>query len=228
MKSSRRELLITTAQDLFNENGIRATGIDKILAQSGVAKKTLYNHFESKDALILETLKKQNNDFLENIEEATNRFIENQEGESDSRLAYIMAMFDALEEWFGRDNFRGSASINASAEYPTPGHPIRNICANHTKLLFNHIVDKFNDLSLPHSEKVANEICLLIDGSIVSAFTRQRPENVKFAKNMAKSIILEAIKNVGEVESPLSKPLPESNQFENSHLVHTMHTESII
>ncbi len=51
--SSRRDHLVETATELFSKNGFRATGIDTVLEESGVAKKTLYNHFRSKDELII-------------------------------------------------------------------------------------------------------------------------------------------------------------------------------
>ena len=57
MASAKRDRLIDTALELFNRDGYRATGIDKILAESGVAKMTLYNHFGSKDELILAALR---------------------------------------------------------------------------------------------------------------------------------------------------------------------------
>jgi AcrR family transcriptional regulator len=57
--SSRRDHLVDTATKLFCKQGFRATGIDTVLAESGVAKKTLYNHFRSKDELIIAALQKK-------------------------------------------------------------------------------------------------------------------------------------------------------------------------
>ena len=59
MASAKRDQLIDTALELFNRDGYRATGIDKILGECGVAKMTLYNHFGSKDELILAALKRR-------------------------------------------------------------------------------------------------------------------------------------------------------------------------
>ena len=59
MASAKRDQLIDTALELFNRDGYRATGIDKILAESGVAKMTLYNHFGSKDELIVAALERR-------------------------------------------------------------------------------------------------------------------------------------------------------------------------
>ena len=62
--SSRRDHLVDTATKLFCKQGFRATGIDTVLAESGVAKKTLYNHFRSKDELIIAALQKKDADFM--------------------------------------------------------------------------------------------------------------------------------------------------------------------
>ncbi|MCZ6886228.1 MAG: TetR/AcrR family transcriptional regulator, partial [Alphaproteobacteria bacterium] len=63
MASSKRDHLIETALGLFCRDGFHATGIDKILAASGCAKMTLYNHFTSKDELILAVLHRRDETF---------------------------------------------------------------------------------------------------------------------------------------------------------------------
>ncbi len=62
MASQRREELVQTAVRLFRKNGYHATGIDRILAEAGVAKMTLYKHFRSKDELILGALRRWDED----------------------------------------------------------------------------------------------------------------------------------------------------------------------
>ena len=59
MSASRRDHLVDTALQLFCQHGFRATGIDRVLSESGVAKKTLYNHFKSKDDLIIAARQKR-------------------------------------------------------------------------------------------------------------------------------------------------------------------------
>ena len=56
-KSDARQRILETAERLFYANGVRSVGIDRIIAESDVAKMTLYNHFASKDELILEVLR---------------------------------------------------------------------------------------------------------------------------------------------------------------------------
>ena len=85
MTVSRRDHLVDTALKLFCKNGFRATGIDAVLAESGVAKKTLYHHFRSKDELVVAALRQRDAEFLQMIEEAVPRLAPGQDG--DPRLA---------------------------------------------------------------------------------------------------------------------------------------------
>lgn len=66
--NNKRQILIDTALNLFYEKGINSIGINEILKVSGIAKKTLYYHFESKNALVLATLKQRNNTFIKWLE----------------------------------------------------------------------------------------------------------------------------------------------------------------
>ena len=85
MATGRREHLVETALNLFMAQGIRATGIDQILSESGVAKKTLYNHFNSKEDLIVATLKKRNEDFMAKMRTSIARLAPKQD--ADPRMA---------------------------------------------------------------------------------------------------------------------------------------------
>ena len=108
--SSRRDHLVDTAMKLFCKHGFRATGIDTVLAESGVAKKTLYNHFRSKDELIIATLQRRDTDFMNLAREGVARLADKQDG--DPRMARVLALFDTLGEWAAGDNFTGCTFIN--------------------------------------------------------------------------------------------------------------------
>lgn len=91
--SSRREQLIKTAIDLFARNGFYATGIDTIVEQSGVTKKTLYSHFRSKDELILAALHSYGDEFR-------NEFMRQVEMLARTPKTRLLAIFDVAEKWF--------------------------------------------------------------------------------------------------------------------------------
>ena len=87
MASRRRDHLVDIALDLFSRDGFHATGIDKILAESGVAKMTLYKHFRSKDELILAALRRRDERFR-------NWFMRTVERRADTPRERLLAMFD--------------------------------------------------------------------------------------------------------------------------------------
>ncbi len=117
MAPSRRDHLVDTALELFIRDGFHATGIDKILAESGVAKMTLYKHFKSKDELILSALRRRDEHFR-------NWFMRAVESRAREPRQRLLAIFDALDEWFSGRDFNGCMFINASAEFARPDDPI--------------------------------------------------------------------------------------------------------
>jgi AcrR family transcriptional regulator len=187
MNISRRDHLVETAMKLFCKQGFRATGIDAVLAESGVAKKTLYNHFRSKDELIIATLQKRDEDFMQFARESITRHAPRQTG--DPRMARVLALFDAIDEWANSDDFSGCTFINASAEYPRREDPIHVACANHKKLVTQFIEELISELKLPDGHTVARQIALLIEGAIVMAHTACDPSGVPLAKDTARRLL---------------------------------------
>jgi AcrR family transcriptional regulator len=174
----RKQHLVDTALILFNQHGYHATGIDLILAQSKVSKATLYKHFRSKDELILAALKQRHTQTLAMINAKVDAA--NQAGTSG-----VLAVFDALDEWFNSDNFYGCNFINASAEYTDALDPIHVFAAQHKQAVIDVIKTQ---LSTEHKAK-AEQIGLLVEGAIVMAHTRGIKHSALMAKEMALNLI---------------------------------------
>lgn len=102
---SARERILRSAHDLFYLEGIRATGIDRVIAESGVTKVTLYRHYPSKNALILAFLDERHGRWMTWFDGALRRFGDD-----------AAALLPTLAEWFAHPQFRGCAFINAVAE----------------------------------------------------------------------------------------------------------------
>ena len=185
--SARRDHLVNTAMKLFCKHGFRATGIDAVLAESGVAKKTLYNHFRSKDELIIATLQQRGAEFMTRARDGVARLAEKQDG--DPRKARILALFDVLAEAAGDNQFSGCTFINASAEYPRREDPIHVACANHKKLFIQFIEELIGDLPLDDSHAVARQLDLLIEGALVSAHTTGDADAMALAKETARQLL---------------------------------------
>ena len=123
-KSDARQRIIETAERLFYAEGIRAVGIDRIIAESAVAKMTLYNHFASKDDLVLTVLKYREEKFDGMFERWMDRHVK-------KGMDRIEAFFAALKDWFMSPGFRGCAFINASVELADAQHAASQFSAQH-------------------------------------------------------------------------------------------------
>lgn len=162
MPASRRDHLIDTALGLFARHGFHATGIDRILAEAGVAKMTLYNHFRSKDELILAVLRRRDERFR-------NWFVRAVEHRAADARGRLLAIFDALEEWFGREDFTGCMFINAAAEFSGIADPIQGAAAEHKRLVAGYLAGLAEEAGAKDPERLAFELSLLLDGAIVCA-----------------------------------------------------------
>lgn len=182
-KQSRRDYLVETAQKLFYQHGFKQTGIDTILEHSGVAKRTLYNHFKSKDELVIATLNRRDIEFMAMIKEFVKKFEKKQEG--DPKYAKILAYFDALSAWFSSSKFNGCMFINASAEYPRKTDPIHVACTNHKRLILQYLEELISELKFKDSNDVAMQLNILSEGAIVSAHTADIDYSAEVAKKAA-------------------------------------------
>lgn len=162
MAAPAYDKLIDAAMNLFYDNGFHAVGIDRIIDDAGVTKTTFYNHFESKDALILEVLKRR--DEIE-LEEWSKRMRE--QGGADPR-AQILVLFDILDDWFREDGFRGCLFINAAVEFPAPNDPIHITAASHGARLYERIVMLTREAGAPDPAFLTGQIMLLVAGAIVA------------------------------------------------------------
>ena len=192
MASSKREQLVDTARRLFYENGIHATGIDKILAEAGVSKMTLYKHFKSKEELVLAAIRRHD-------EEMRNEFVREVERRASSPLERLFAVFDVLGEWCGADDFQGCPFINAAAEYGEPESPIRQACAEHNRIFHTYMRDLAAAAGVAEAEELARQLVSLFQGAIVIAYVNGEADAAKVAKNAAR-ILLE--NKLGQPVSP--------------------------
>lgn len=164
----KKQQIIDTAMPMFYLHGIHAVGINEILKVSGIAKKTLYHHFESKEALIVATLNLRHANFI--------RWLSTILETAESPQRALVDVFNGLDDWFNHrvpqlGSFRGCFFINASAEYSEPGHPIFEACSQH-KTKVNTLFLKQTQLFTnddQEAERLANVLSILKDGCITAA-----------------------------------------------------------
>lgn len=187
----RREVLIDTAIELFAEHGYHATGIDTILAKSGVSKKTLYRHFRSKDELILAALKKYDSLFR-------NSFMRQVEERATTPGDRLLAIYDVAANWFEQNNFYGCMYINAIGEYSAPDTAIRQVCREFKSQMRRYIEDLCGELGVPDAPGLAEELALLLEGAIVTAQVSERKNQAaKVAQTAARALIAQASPETG-------------------------------
>ena len=162
MASSKRQLLIDTALDLFRREGYHATGIDRVIAEAGVARMTLYNHFKSKDELIVAALLRRDELFRSSLMD----YVSKQPADPIKRL---LAVFDWHEKWFTGKDFNGCMFINASSEFFEPSDPVRKVAAEHKSAILRYITERCEMANLKRPKELANQLMLLIEGAIVIA-----------------------------------------------------------
>jgi AcrR family transcriptional regulator len=163
ISSERRQHLIDTALRLFYAEGFHATGIDKILKESGVAKMTLYKHFKTKEDLILAALRRRDELWMAWFTSAV-------ETRATAPTQRLLAIFDALEDWFtGRGpnpKFHGCAFINVAAEYADCDHPIHAVAAEHKRNVSAQILRWTTAAGAANPQLLAAQLSLLTEGAI--------------------------------------------------------------
>lgn len=183
--SSARKRILETAERLFYSEGIRAVGIDRVIAEAGVAKMTLYNHFPSKDQLILEVLRYR--------EEQFDLFIKQRMMEHQSRgLDPLRAFFAALKDWFESPNYRGCAFINATSELADPLHAATQFCSEHKRRFKDQLTEIIIEAEGPEAAAAAPAISVLVEGAIVTSVSEGNSEAARIAEEAAYMLIANA------------------------------------
>lgn len=181
-KSSARDRIVETAERLFYAEGVRSVGIDRIIAEAEVAKMTLYNHFASKDDLILAVLRHREvkiNDF----------FATAMQSYTDQGMERLEAFFTALKEWFSSKGFRGCAFINASVELADNRHPASKFAAEHKHRFHDMLREVITETAGAKAAAVAPAIALMVEGAIVTAVMEGDPGAADVARDAAMALV---------------------------------------
>jgi len=184
LTSEARQRILETADRLFYQNGIRAIGIDRIIAEAAVAKMSLYKHFNSKDELILAVLKYREEQILEFFQSSMERH-------SKRTKDGVRAFFASFKEWVESPGFRGCAFQNAAAELADPDHAGTKFVRGHKKR-FSEFLRGLVEQSIGRkSASVAAALSLLVEGAIVTAVIQGSSDSVDVARDATMKLILE-------------------------------------
>ena len=174
-KLAMKDRILETADRLFYLQGIRAVGVDTIAAEIGISKRTLYNHFPSKDALISAYLAR--------------RFVAPRPSQKPP-AEQILGTFDSLERRFSAKDFRGCPFVNAVAELGSEDRSVRRIAVAFKESRRLWFRDLLLQLGVADAEGLATQLTLLVDGSIAQDLVRNDPAMARAAKQAA-TVLLE-------------------------------------
>lgn len=158
---SARTRILEVATDLFYREGIRAVGVDRIVAGSGVAKMSLYRSFPSKDDLVAAFLEDRDRRYWAWWDEVTGRH----EGAPREQLR---ALFQSLAKRVTSPRYRGCPFVNTATEFPDPDHPGHCIARANKQELLSRLQALAASAGARDPALLAGQLQLLMDGAYAS------------------------------------------------------------
>jgi AcrR family transcriptional regulator len=161
---SARERLLDVATELFYREGIRAVGIDTIIARSGVAKMSLYRNFPSKDDLVVAFLERRDQIYWAWWDHVMAKH-------PDDPRRQVDDLFASLARRVTDKSYRGCPFINTATEFPDEGHPARALCLANKTRLRRSLHELATRLGARDPEILADQLLLLMEGAYASVQT---------------------------------------------------------
>ncbi|MFE2875075.1 TetR/AcrR family transcriptional regulator [Streptomyces roseus] len=156
-----RERLVLAASRLFYYEGVRAIGVERLIAEAGVTKATFYRHFASKDDLVLAYLQ---------TKETYYRAVAEPLAVGHPPAEAIDLIFEAISRHALERGFRGSPFMNAAAEYPDADHPVRRLVASHRAWIRELFEDLLTRLGHAEPRSAAGALLMLYDGAMAAGY----------------------------------------------------------
>ncbi len=177
-----REHILATASGLFYREGVRAVGVDRVVAVAGIAKTSLYRHFPTKDDLIVAFLEREDREFWGLWDSVSAAHVGDPRGELDAQLRWI-------GERLSRANYRGCPQINVASEFAESAHPSREVARTHMRELRKRLTVLAKGLRYSNPERLAAQLALLVNGAFVSAELLSPTEAVEVLLDSADALV---------------------------------------
>jgi AcrR family transcriptional regulator len=182
-RRAAKERILTAADDLFYREGIRTVGIDRVIAQAGVAKGSLYYSFTGKDELVHEYLTHRHGRWAERVSAGI-------EVHTDPRMR-ILAVYDVLGALFAEPDYRGCAFMNACGE-AGPDSVEARAATTFRAWVHALFLDLAIDVDADDPEQLADALVLLYDGAVATAQMDKAPQAARTARRTAE-LVLDAV-----------------------------------
>jgi AcrR family transcriptional regulator len=153
-----RARIIDAAYTLFYREGFVRIGVDEIAAEASVTKRTLYYHFDSKDALLAAVMEAQNDLALARIRRIM-------EGGGNDASAMMRSLFSELAKWASGPGWHGSGFTRVAMDLAgQPGHPARKIAGRHKAAVETLLTERLKACGVADARTAARQIMLLTEG----------------------------------------------------------------
>ena len=170
MSASKKEALIQNALKSFYRGGFQAVGMDRLARETGVSKTAIYKHFDTKEDLILATLRLRDDQFR--------NWLETRGRELAARnKSSLLGLFEALGEWFQTPEYQSCLFVKAASEYQDRNHPVHKAAAEHKHALLRLFEQIASQDGIADAKLVAKRLLLIKEGAIVMAFLHD-PQDV--------------------------------------------------
>lgn len=181
-----RQRIIEAAATLFYREGIGRVGVDAVAEKAGVTKRTLYYHFDSKDALIAAYLDARDQP---NLVQMT-RWFEQARGGLPAKVGAIFAQLARVAR---HPKWKGCGFLRTAAELASmPGHPAVRIGARHKARFEAWLADRIESAGIADSRELARQIAILMDGAFSSMLVHRDPEYMEAAGRAARALLASA------------------------------------
>jgi AcrR family transcriptional regulator len=185
--ASPQTRILDVARELFCRDGIHATGIDRILAEAGASKMTLYARYGSKDALLRAVLTEEGDDWRQ-------RFFARLDQAGPEPIAQLRAIIPALGDWFSGGKFYGCAFMNAVSEHRKDEVWLREMAAAHHRAILARFTDLGAAAGFAEPAMLARQLLLLIDGAIAALMVSGDATVLDIARRNLEAIVTAALR----------------------------------
>jgi len=190
-RRTARDKILDTAFRLFYARGPRGAGIDTVIAESGVAKTTLYKYFPRKDDLVLAYLDKVDQTWFGQLRAAARAV-------GDDPRDQMVGLFDALASACRREGYHGCAFINTAAESET-GSEVHNRTVEHKTVVRAWITDLARRAGADDPDLLARQLTVLLDGGLSGGVLDADPATPAAAQAAARVLVDAACRPKGPV-----------------------------
>lgn len=182
MAKSARDNLIQAASHLFYRDGFHAVGLDRILDEVKVTKTTFYNHFESKEALILAVLQYHDRWWRDEF----SRLLRDRGGNDPA--GQLRAVPVVLQGLLISDTFNGCIFVNVAAEFPLPHDPVHLAAMEHKRLMELILRDLALHAGASDPIALAEQLSMIMEGAYVTSQVTKNPRTAEIARRNAEMV----------------------------------------